>query len=148
MKKSICLVLLFTSGCAPAAIKPEIVSSKVTVTTSGKQINDFESEFVHRASINSREVNTISNFDQVKDSYDQFGKLVGLQLLSDLPALFLQKDDILTAIGKKVIGPGDRFSQLKSQIKDGESSITFLRAGRAYKTLIQVAKSDKDRSLQ
>lgn len=126
------------SACAASAPQPEIVSSKVTVTSSGKVVNDFDSEFVHRAVLSSAELTNLSRFSQVQDSFDQFGKGVGLQLTGDMPALYLQRGDILTAIGRKVLKPGDRLSLLKSEVKDQETSITFLRIGRAYKTLIKV----------
>ena len=138
MKLVIFLLLLACFGCVGSAPKPEVISSKVTVSTSGKEINDFEREFIHRVTLTTRELELVSNFAAVQDSFDQFGKGVGLKLLADLPRLSMQKGDVLTAIGKRVIAPGDRFLILKSQIVKGQSSITFLRAGRAYKTLIEV----------
>lgn len=135
---SIFFIFLLLVGCVGASPKPEIVASKVTVSTSGKEVTDFENQFIHRSIVTSKELARISNFEELKDSYDQFGKVVGLKLTSDLPILALKEGDVLTAIGKKVVRPGDRLDILSSQVSKGESSITFLRMGRPYKTLIQV----------
>lgn len=138
MKLALSLFLLVCFGCAGSGPKPEIVASKVTVSTSGKEVDDFEQDFIHRVTISSNTVSQISRFSQVQESFDQFGKCVGLKLLADLPELSMLKGDILTAIGKRVIKPGDRFLILRNQISNGQSSITFLRSGRAHKTLIGV----------
>ena len=138
MRFAICFGALILSACVQKTIKPEIISSKVTVTTSGKEVSDFDSQFVRRVELTPSQLERISKFDQVQDSFDQFGSCVGLQLLGEVPALALQKGDILTAIGKKVLKPGDRLSILKGEIAKGETSITFLRVGRVYKTLIAV----------
>ena len=138
MNRAICLILFACCGCVASLPQPEIVSSKVTVTTSGKEVTDFDSELIHRATLSSSDLDRISKFDRAQDSFDEFGKGVGLQLLSDLPTLSMRQGDILTAIGKKVIKQGDRLSVLKSQIVKSETSITFLRVGRVHKTLISI----------
>lgn len=136
--KIIILSAVLLLGCARTRPKPEIISSKVTVSTSGRDVTDFNNQYIFRAVITRNEISRLSKFEGVKDSYDQFGRVIGLQLTADLPLLALREGDILTAIGKKVLRLGDRMDILTSQISTNESSITFLRMGRPYKTLIQV----------
>jgi hypothetical protein len=132
------LVFLLTACAAPASPKPEIISSKVTVTTAGKQIDDFNNEFVHRAEISKAQLDRLINGNLTANAIDQSGKTMGLQAVVDIPGLSLKSGDILTAIGTKVIREGDSLALLKTQLQNKESSITFLRLGRAHKTLIKL----------
>jgi hypothetical protein len=137
MKRQILLSLGFLMGCTASQPRPEIVRSQVTVTTAGQPVEDFTEELIHRATLSPTELKrVISSAGQLKPVIDNTGKSVGLELGKAVPELSLQSGDVVTAIGITRLNAGNTLSLLAEQGPD--TSMTFLRRGRAHKTLLSV----------
>ena len=134
---NIATILMFAGCSTESAPAPEIISSKITVTTSGKEIENYSEEYVHRAIVTKIFLEKLATQSaSTRVIRDNLGKEVGLEVLNDLDPLYLKKGDILTALGPKRLIEGGDLSIIAKQ--GSECSLTFLRLGRPHKTLISV----------
>lgn len=118
---------------------------KVTVSSGGRPVTDFEKKLVHRITLTPTDLaNLKSGIEtvQTRESIDQFGKRYGLELLdSKLHVLGLQRMDTLIAIDET---PSPTMEDLQNLLKQlsttSQASITFEREGRPHKSILAVGK--------
>ena len=155
----ICCALL--CGCAPGANKdsPEIVGRtgeySVTVSSGGKELQDFSTPLVHRVSLKQRTIDEILKFwpkrlDLPFDGTaerDNRGKVMGLRITTlkpkrDLGALGLKKGDLLTAAEQKLMTTPRDFIHVFDSLKEsGLGTITIERDGVPHKILYYKSES-------
>lgn len=120
---------------------------RVSVTSGGKPVNDFQERLVHRVTLSKKDLAAImpvpGRAPQVpftgRVEKDGQGGIVGLKLTevrtSDvLPTFGLQDGDLITAVGKKHPNEISDLSQIVLDIrKNSEATLTLQRNGKPHK---------------
>ena len=121
----------------------------VSVNTNGRELKNFEEPLVHRIILSQVELELLKATPQNKlqlpfqgaKEFDNNGKISGLRVvqldpLSKLPTLGLQNDDIVTAVGLKLVSETSDLIELITSLQNTkQGSITILRAGIPHKIL-------------
>ena len=152
---AIAAVLAF-AGCssgsapyaAPAQVEPMVKEQsgfKVSVSSNGTTVSDFETQLVHRLELSESQVrvlkeNMVSNCGCGGSiMHDGAGKLAGVKMTriekgSPLLEIGLKNGDILTAIGVTPVTDIQQIDNLfVSLLKDKTASLTFQRSGHPHK---------------
>jgi hypothetical protein len=143
------LCIFYTlSSCAPLPRQLDRSSThafQVSVSADGKTVGDFSERLVHHVGISETDLASFTRADEraprlpieTTAEYDREGKCRGVRvrgLAAEGPALGLEVDDIITAVGvSHVLKPGDVGVIFEALQRNKRASLTLERAGRPHK---------------
>ena len=151
------LAILSLSSCASNK-RAEIIRDpdrpyKVTVSTGGKEIQDYQKKLVHRISISEEEVKQIRatwiadrTLPNAQLSFTLDNELAGIVVLKSTDKLSLnrfglRKNDLIIAIGvRRTSSIGDLFRILDTLEKEGNISLSLARKGEVHKVIYYLSK--------
>lgn len=141
------LILLFFIACSSSKL-PEPGRFKVTVSTDGKEVKDYNQSLVHRVTLNKKDLrklfgNSPEKFNcksSLKTKKDFEGKAIGLKVKPEgIESLGLEGEDVIVAIGANAVNNKEDFWHLKELIEiKGEAELTIIRNGRPNKILLAI----------
>ena len=156
------LIAFFAAGCSASGDRPQLIRDtddgkrfKVSVTTEGRQIKDYNQALVHRVQISKAAIDQMiqswpADFRKLattQNEYDTHGKLMGLRVVAaasgaKIAVLNLVDRDIITAVGVAPIRSENDILALFTDLKkNGSATMTIERGGTPHKFLYYVQSS-------
>ena len=153
------LIAILAAGCSASADRPQLIREndenkrfKVSVTSEGRQIKDYNQSLVHRVEISKVVIDQMiqswpAPFHKIattQNEYDSQGKLMGLRVVAaaggeKIAVLNLVDRDIITAVGVAPIHKENDILALFTELKKtGGSTMTIERSGMPHKFLYYV----------